>query len=165
MPIVAKVSEVFLELHVFLLNDFRRNSIYFLKLQNIIRLSSSYYIDFNNVSYIAKLLFAEEPAVSLKISDESQSVVRGNTITLHAEIRSYPAPSCIQWIRTIIGNQEEIIEEKGRFSIDVSDSICPKLTIEDLEFSDNGCYIITVTNDFGSVSAKIDIKTEGKYDW
>lgn len=64
----------------------------------------------------------------------------------------------------INGNQEEIIEDRGNFSIDVSDSICPKLTIKDLEFSDNGSYIITVTNDFGSVSAKIDIKTEGKYD-
>lgn len=165
MAIVAKVSKVFLELHVFLLNDFRRNTMYLLKLQTIVRLSLSYYIDFNNVSYIAKLLFTEEPAVSLKISDESKSVVRGNTITLEAEIKSYPAPSRIQWIRTIIGNQEEIIEEEGRFSIDVSDSICPKLTIKDLEFSDNGSYIITVTNDFGSVSAKIDIKTEGKYDW
>lgn len=92
-------------------------------------------------------------------------MVRGNTITLQAEIKSYPAPSRIQWIRTINGNQEEIIEDRGKFSIDVSDSNCPKLTIEDLEFSDNGSYIITVTNDFGSMSAKIDIKTEGKYDW
>lgn len=58
-------------------------------------------------------------------------------------------------------NKEEIIDAKGRFSIDVSDLKCPKLTIADLEFSDNGSYIITVTNDFGSVSAKIDIKTEG----
>lgn len=109
--------------------------------------------------------FTEKPAVSLKISDQSQSVVLGNTITLQAEIKSYPAPSHIEWMRTINGNQEQIIREKGRFSIDESDSICPKLTIEDLKFSDNGSYIITVTNDFGSVSAKIDIKTEGKYDW
>lgn len=110
-------------------------------------------------------MLTEEPAVSVKISDQSQSVVLGNTITLQAEIKSYPAPSCIRWTRVINENEVEIIEERGRYSIDVSDLNFPKLTIEDLEFSDNGSYIITVTNDLGSVSAKIDIKTEGKYDW
>lgn len=42
---------------------------------------------------------------------------------------------------------------------------CLKLIIEDFEFSDNGSYIIIVINDFGSMSVKIDIKMEGKYDW
>lgn len=110
-------------------------------------------------------MFTEEPVVSLNISDQSKSVAHGNTITLQAKIKSYPAPSRIRWTRTMNKNKEEIIEAKGRFSIDVSDSNFPKLTIEDLEFSDNGSYIITVTNDFGSVSATLDIKTEGKYDW
>lgn len=110
-------------------------------------------------------MLTEEPAVSVKISDESQSVVLGNTITLQADIKSYPAPSCIRWTRIINENKEEIIEERGRFSIDVSDLTCPKLTIEALEFNDDGSYIIAVINDFGRVSANIDIKLEGKYDW
>lgn len=113
--------------------------------------------------YIAKSLLTEEPVVSVKISDEFQSMVLGNTITLQAEIKSYPAPSCIRWTR-IINDREEIIEERGRFSIDVSDLTCPKLTIEALEFNDEGSYIIAVINDFGRVSANIDIKLEGKYD-
>lgn len=111
------------------------------------------------------LLLTGEPVVSVKISDQSQLLVLGNTITLQAEIKSYPAPSCIRWTRMMNESEEEIIEERGRFSIDVSDLNFQKLTIEDLEFSDNGSYIITVTNDFGSVSATLDIKTEGKYDW
>lgn len=106
-------------------------------------------------------MFTEEPVVSLKLSDQSQSVANGNTITLQAKIKSYPAPSRIRWTRMMNVNEEENIEGKGRFSIDLSDLQYPKLTIEDLEFSDNGSYIITVTNDFGSVSDKIDIKMEG----
>lgn len=127
-----------------------------------------YFISLNakivTVWFIALLLFTEEPVVSLKLSDQSQSVAHGNTIILQAKIKSYPAPSRIRWTRMMNVNKEEIIEAKGRFSIDVSDLKCPKLTIEDLEFSDNGCYIITVTNDFGIVSAYIDIETDGKYD-
>lgn len=127
-----------------------------------------YFISLNakieTVWFIALLLFTEEPVVSLKLSDQSQSVAHGNTITLQAKIKSYPAPSRIRWTRMRNVNKEEIIDAKGWFSIDVSDLKCPKLTIEDLEFSDNGSYIITVTNDFGSVGSKIDIQTEGLYD-
>lgn len=61
-------------------------------------------------------------------------------------------------------NKEEIIEVKGRFLIDVLDLKCLKLIIEDFEFSDNGCYIIIVINDFGIVSVYIDIEMDGKYD-
>lgn len=61
-------------------------------------------------------------------------------------------------------NNEEIIEERERFLIDLLDLNFLKLIIEDFDFKDNGGYIIIVINNFGSMSVKIDIIIEGKYD-
>lgn len=108
-------------------------------------------------------MFTEKPTVSLKISDQSNSVAHGNTITLQAEIKSYPAPSCIRWTRMKNTNNEEIIDKSGKFTTDRSDPSCPRLTIENLDFNDNGNYIINVTNDLGCMTAMIEIKIEGKH--
>lgn len=113
-----------------------------------------YVLFFNN--------FPEEPTVCLKKSDQSQAVAYGNTITLQADIKSYPAP-CIRWTCKKNGNNEETIEESEKIEIDSSNLSCQKLTIKDLEINDNGNYIITVTNDFGSVKANFEIKIQGNH--
>lgn len=107
--------------------------------------------------------FTEEPAVCLKLSGQSQKVACGNAITLQAEIKAYPVPSCIRWTRIKNGNNEENIDEIEKFAIDKSEKSCQKLTIKNLEFSDNGNYIITVTNDLGSVKDNLEIKVEGNH--
>lgn len=106
--------------------------------------------------------FPEEPTVCLTKSDQSQAVAYGNTITLQADIKSYPAP-CIRWTYKKNGNNEETIEESEKIEIDSSNLSCQKLTIKDLEINDNGNYIITVTNDFGSVKANFEIKIQGNH--
>lgn len=87
----------------------------------------------------------------------------GNTITLQAEIKSYPVPWCIRWTRIKNENKEENIDEIEKCTIDKSEKSCQTLTIKNLDFTDNGNYIITVTNDFGSVKDNLEINVDGNH--
>lgn len=85
----------------------------------------------------------------------------GKSITLQAEIKSYPVPSCIRWTRIKNENKEENIDEIEKYTIDKSEKSCQTLTIKNLDFSDNGNYIITVTNALGSVKDNLEINADG----
>lgn len=88
----------------------------------------------------------------------------GNKITLKAEITACPAPSSIQWTRiNKNGKNENVRNKSGKFIIDKSNASCPKLSIENLDFSDNGKYKITVTNAVGEAQDTRDIKVGGKH--
>lgn len=116
------------------------------------------------LSYLYLLInFTEKPTVCVKLSSQSQKVVYGNAITLQADIKSYPAPSCIRWTRIKNGNNEENIDDIEKFTIDKLEKKCQRLTIKNLEFSDNGNYIIIVTNVLGSTKANLEIKVEGNH--
>lgn len=105
----------------------------------------------------------EKPTVFLKISEESDSMNFGNTITLKAEITASPTPSSIQWIRiNKKGKNEEIKNKSGKFLIKNSNENCQTLRIENLDFSDNGKYQITVTNAVGEAQNALDIKVGGQ---
>lgn len=106
------------------------------------------------------VLIGKKPTVCVKLSSQSQKVVYGNAITLQADIKSYPAPSCIRWTRIKNGNNEENIDDIEKFTIDKLEKRCQRLTIKNLEFSDNGNYIIIVTNVLGSTKANLEIKVE-----
>lgn len=60
-------------------------------------------------------------------------------------------------------NNEEIIDKSGKFIIDRLDFSCFRFMIENLDFNDNGNYIINVINDLGCMIVMIEIKIEGKY--
>lgn len=106
----------------------------------------------------------EVPKILLHLSEESESIQYGNTITLKAEIKACPAPSSIHWKKKDKdGKIEEIIERSGKFVIDKSYTNCQKLCIKNLDLSDNGDYEIIVTNDVGKTQAAIEIKVEGKF--
>lgn len=88
----------------------------------------------------------------------------GNTITLKAEITASPTPSSIQWIRiNKKGKNEEIKNKSGKFLIKNLNENCQTLRIENLDFSDNGKYKITVTNAVGEAQNALDIKVGGKH--
>lgn len=88
----------------------------------------------------------------------------GNKIILKAEITACPAPSSIQWTRINKNGKNETVRNKsGKFIIDKSNASCPKLSIENLDFSDNGKYKITVTNAVGEEQDTRDIKVGGKH--
>lgn len=106
----------------------------------------------------------DKPTVLLKMSEESESINYGTTITLKAEITAYPAPSSIQWTRiNKNGKNEEGRNKSGKFFIDKSNASCPKLSIENLDFSDNGEYKITVTIAVGEAQDIRDVNGGGKY--
>lgn len=88
----------------------------------------------------------------------------GNTITLKAEITASPTPSSIQWIRIYKkGKNEEVKNKSGKFLIKNLNENCQTLRIENLDFSDNGKYKITVTNAVGEAQNALDIKVGGKH--
>lgn len=88
----------------------------------------------------------------------------GNTITLKAEITASPTPSSIQWIRiNKKGKNEEVKNKSGKFLIKNLNENCQTLRIENLDFSDNGKYKITVTNAVGEAQNELDIKVGGKH--
>lgn len=88
----------------------------------------------------------------------------GNKITLKEEITACPAPSSIQWTRINKNGKNKTVRNKsGKFIIDKSNASCPKLSIENLDFSDNGKYKITVTNAVGEAQDTRDIKVGGKH--
>lgn len=88
----------------------------------------------------------------------------GNTITLKAEITASPTPSSIEWIRiNKKGKNEEVKNKSGKFLIKNLNKNCQTLRIENLDFSDNGEYKITVTNAVCVAQDALDIKVGGKH--
>lgn len=88
----------------------------------------------------------------------------GNTITLKAEITASPPPSSIQWIRINKKRKNEEVKNKSeKFVIKNLNENCQTLRIENLDFSDNGEYKITVTNAVGEAQDALDIKVGGKH--
>lgn len=100
-------------------------------------------------------MFVEEPSVNL--SKQSQLVTYGNTITLIATITARPAPSLIEWRR----DNNIINVNDGKFVIDNSDHLNPKLSIRCLDFDDNGVYTVFVRNAFGSTHDEMEITVKG----
>lgn len=98
------------------------------------------------------------------MSEESESIQYGNTVTLKAIIKACPAPSSIHWKKKDKdGKIEEIIERSGKFVIDKSYTNCQKLCVKNLDLSDNGDYEIVVTNAVGEARAAIKIKVGGNF--
>lgn len=85
----------------------------------------------------------------------------GNAITLQAEVKPFLDSSTVTWTSYKKGNREQITHS-GKFFINNSDTRYPKLLIDNLDFNDNGQYVVTVTNAFGTGSADIEIKIGGK---
>lgn len=85
----------------------------------------------------------------------------GNSITLQAEVEPFLDSSTVTWTSYKKGNREQITHS-GKFFINNSDTRYPKLLIDNLDFNDNGQYVVTVTNAFGTGSADIEIKIGGK---
>lgn len=99
--------------------------------------------------------------VNLSIIEQPESVMYGNSITLQAEVEPFLDSSTVTWTRYKKGNKERITHS-GKFFIDNLDTRYPKLLIDDLDFNDNGQYVVTVTNARGTGSADIEIKIGGK---
>lgn len=98
------------------------------------------------------------------MSDESESIHFGNTITLKADINACPAPSDIEWMKKDQdGKIEKITEMSEKYLIDKSDTNCQKLCINNLDLNDNGDYQIVVTNAVGEAQAAIEINVRGKF--
>lgn len=98
------------------------------------------------------------------ITEGLDSMKFGNTVTLKAEITASPTPSSIQWLRiNKKGKNEEVKNKSGKFLIKNLNESCQTLRIENVDFSDNGKYKITVTNAVGEAQDAFDIKIGGKH--
>ena len=94
----------------------------------------------------------------MKISDESQPLEYGNTIILEACVDSVPSVTNIEWTK-----DGKNLDLRGiKFSADSTDELHPKLTIDNIEFLDDGQYSIIVSNPLGSDSAHIQITIKGQ---
>lgn len=101
--------------------------------------------------------------VNLTIIEQPESVIYGNSITLKAEVEPFLDHSTVKWTRCKKGNKsKKQITHSSKFFIDNSDTRYPKLLIDNLDFNDNGQYVIIVTNALGTGSADIEIKVGGK---
>lgn len=112
-------------------------------------------------SYKISSTIIDKPMVNLSIIEQPESVMYGNSITLQAEVEPFLDSSTVTWTRYKKGNKERITHS-GKFFIDNSDTRYPKLLIDNLDFNDNGQYVVTVTNARGTGSADIEIKIGGK---
>lgn len=97
------------------------------------------------------------PMVNLDISEQSQSVEYGNTITLEATIISRPAPTSIEWKK----DETIIHSDVKKIVIDNSDEQIKKLIIRSFDFEDIGKYTITVVNALGSAQDEVDMNVTG----
>lgn len=112
-------------------------------------------------SYKISSTIIDKPMVNLSIIEQPESVMYGNSITLQAEVEPFLDSSTVTWTRYKKGNKERITHS-GKFFIDNSDTRYPKLLIDNLDFNDNGQYVVTVKNARGTGSADIEIKIGGK---
>lgn len=112
-------------------------------------------------SYKISSTIIDKPMVNLSIIEQPESVMYGSSITLQAEVEPFLDYSTVTWTRYKKGNKERITHS-GKFFIDNSDTRYPKLLIDNLDFNDNGQYVVTVTNARGTGSADIEINIGGK---
>lgn len=112
-------------------------------------------------SYKISSTIIDKPMVNLSIIEQPESVMYGSSITLQAEVEPFLDSSTVTWTRYKKGNKERITHS-SKFFIDNSDTRYPKLLIDNLDFNDNGQYVVTVTNARGTGSADIEIKIGGK---
>lgn len=112
-------------------------------------------------SYKISSTIIDKPMVNLSIIEQAESVMYGSSITLQAEVEPFLDSSTVTWTRYKKGNKERITHS-GKFFIDNSDTRYPKLLIDNLDFNDNGQYVVTVTNARSTGSADIEIKIGGK---
>ncbi|XP_061179431.1 obscurin-like, partial [Saccostrea echinata] len=101
------------------------------------------------------------PKIKLSLLSPSPQIEYGSSITIKAEIDSFPESSIIKWFKVKENEVEEINTKKPNCRLSKTSTGFLELSINNLDYTDTGKYRIFVENAVGSATEEVNIDVQG----